>query len=251
MNKPEDAIEEFKRHGSERFYNTCGVKHVKTAVVRDFCHRCNELKMTLIDTVIRLVKSTGRPLPKLLDICSGPGSDLLKYKRHRLGFVAMVDSSKRNVDEMIERQRSISLPCKFEGHHLRVLKDEVPYEKEFFDIVACHFAITNFNSSKEDLTDFVTKCWTLLRKGGVLSLIMADSEFVRKNINSESQGIRYVGKDLKDHGCSVAFSLGNGMFFAEYFLPNNILEEIITSVGFKIQWKEVSNKCFLLYAQKI
>lgn len=252
MECPWESIETFRRYGSDSFYNRVSVKHVKNRYVQDFCRRCNELKMDMIDCVMNYVKTrNGRPCPKALDIGCGPGSDLLKYKRHRMSLLAMLDASEKNITQLQERLSQNRMTCKVEYNLLHVDREELPYPDLYFDCVFLHFCVSNFNKTEFDLVSFLTKIYHKLRPGGYVSLIMPDSDHIVRILNKRNHTMTYVGSDmLFEHGSVVAFSLGEGLFFAEYFIPNEILKKMSENVGFCIVFEKNENNCTMLCLRK-
>jgi hypothetical protein len=136
-----------------------------------------------------LYKNYTFPGASLLELCSGKGGDLNKWKKARLSRVDGYDIDQKSVQEAVARSNGDKNKC------FRVLDLGIPDANSIvksnapcngYDVSACQFAIHYFLRSKETFDNFIKILDENLKVGGYFITTFMDKAKVKQLLSGSS-----------------------------------------------------------------
>ena len=219
--------------------------------------------MAIADTLakIRQDKSSGKL--NILDLGSGKGGDLLKWKKGRVDHVVCADIASTSVEqsesrynEMTERNKRERFPEKlFTAEFYSAdctktrLKDKYKNPDIMFDLVSCQFVLHySFESYQQADMMLRNACESLKPGGYFIGTIPNCYELIKRLRNSESNSfgnevykINFRNEDkinLPLFGCQYDFFLEGVVDCPEFVVYLPLLEKMAAKYGMKLVMKK-------------
>lgn len=180
----------------------------------------------------------------LLDIGSGRGGDVGKWKKLRLGEVFTVEPSEENAKELERRANDVSLEIHIVKGEFQNLTTELPKD---VDVVTSFFSLTFFYSEEKKLDAFLNNVERSLKAGGYFIGITMDGKKVSDLfadqgtcvISNPAFSIACVslGEDKNPFGRTITITLNDPDSMVknqiEWLTDLDYLERSLTERGFE------------------
>jgi SAM-dependent methyltransferase len=210
-----------------------------------------------------LYKKYIKPKTKLLELCSGKGGDISKWKRCNVELVDGYDIDTSSVNECIKRNVSSTNPNKnYNFYQLDLYNPESKTvikgnRKDLYDNVCCHFAIHYFMKSSNTLSNFIDILDTNLADNGYfvttfmdnkqLDIVMANTDSILAECNNEI--LYYFDKKNVNDGLYgnelTVYLNGNnilGKGSNEYVINTELFIQYMNSRGYQLVESKLFNE---------
>lgn len=200
---------------------------------------CNYVKRDLLS------KCKSQPNTFLLDLCSGRGGDMFKWKDLGIGVVVGLDSDPKSTKEAIRRylvNKTKLYGTKIRFHTVDVTNKEMVRKilakngSRRPSIVSCMFALHYFCASQESLDLFLSIVSQNLQPGGLFVGVCPDKEYIVRmlegslevpNVSASSVGVGKYVFSISDPSCTDYFSFRGGSL--EYLVDRDLLVGVAKS----------------------
>ncbi len=118
----------------------------------------------------------------LLDIGSGRGGDLAKWKKLNIGEVYIVEPDKEVIEEIKRRNNNINADIEIINKGFEDVREEIPRQ---VDNIAAFFSLTFFGKDEQMFENLINNINQNLKPGGYLIGIVLDGEKVHKLVSEK------------------------------------------------------------------
>ena len=233
--------------------NPITIQNMKAGVPM-FCGRQfhNKIKDGLIEKYSRN--------KKVLDIGSGAGGDIQKYKKHRASTVIGIDIVDVQYPHDTRYMRFYKVPQnQADSYNITTIIKNDPVKK--FDVINCHFAVHYFFKSNATLANFVSNLKSTLNKDGLVVLTCVDGfkliQFMNGKRTFENSVVKISLPQAPTSqltGNKVGILLKGTKYFNttsnEYLIPTNLFINYMASNGFSLIEKQNFSHYCNLYKQQ-
>lgn len=197
---------------------------------------------------------------KVLDIGSGAGGDIQKYKKHRASTVVGVDIVEVQYPHDTRYMRFYKVPeNQADSYTITTIIKNDPVKK--FDVINCHFAVHYFFKSNATLANFVSNLKSTLNKEGLVVLTCIDGfkliQFMNGKRTFENSVVKISLPQASVSqltGNKVSILLKGTKYFNttsnEYIVPTNLFINYMASNGFSLIEKQNFSHYCSLYKQQ-
>lgn len=188
---------------------------------------------------------------RILDLCSGKGGDLHKWKHLCPSVVVFMDFSCKSVDHCRQRLQSANTPyrwfCIVEDACLPRAKSLLSVHAPF-DLVSCQFALQYAFETKERATQIMRNiAESLWHRGGRFVCIVPDGEYIMNlqwaygnEFGNSMYRIRFLQNErrnilARDFGEAYMFDLNGAIVDCpEFLVLPHVFHKLAASVGLRV-----------------
>ncbi|XP_065827685.1 mRNA cap guanine-N7 methyltransferase-like [Oscarella lobularis] len=186
----------------------------------------NWVKSVLINAVLNRLPSN----PYVLDLCCGKGGDLLKWRKGRVGYLAMADIAKTSVEQAEARMESkgVRIPSQFivadcSRTRLADLYEDATVREQGFHLSSCQFSFHYGFESEEQALMMIRNACERVRPGGYFIGTIPNAQEIVYRLR-KSKDLKF-GNDLYHISADSELNLDEvPLFGAKYHFH---LEEVV------------------------
>ncbi|HEY9703600.1 MAG TPA: methyltransferase domain-containing protein [Allocoleopsis sp.] len=190
----------------------------------------NSIKKLFLDKYIIKPKSS------LLDLASGKGGDLQKWKQNKnITKVIGYDFNEESVKEAIRRKKEINIRKNIKFYVKNLAKEQVKCEHPF-DAITIHFAFHYFFKNYNSLKNILTTIDSCSNTGTILMITMLDGDKL-KNIKTDNYYIKLNKIGSKIYGNEVEVYIKGSVLDKpeiEYLVKPDTLVSKLSKVSFEL-----------------
>ncbi|KAI0241378.1 mRNA cap guanine-N7 methyltransferase [Lamellibrachia satsuma] len=225
----------------------------------------NWIKSMAINDTISRIRKIMKPESDLsvLDLCSGKGGDLLKWRKGQIDRLVCTDIASTSVEqsearykEMLDRAKHERRPVKvFKADFITAdctkqrLRDMYPDPETTFDLVSCQFSFHYGFESHQQAKQMIQNACECLRPGGYFLGTTPDSNELVKRLRASDDmsfgnEVYSVGFETEDKtqlplfGAKYNFHLEGVVDCPEFLVHFPLVEKMAAEYGMKLVYKK-------------
>ena len=184
-----------------------------------------------------LVKYTKDLTLNLLDLATGKGGDLPKWKINKyIKYIMGFDINEESIKEAKKRLKILNIKNKKIIFKVKDLSKDILHCPFKYDIITSHFAFHYFFKNYNSLQTILKSINNCSKSGTILILSLFDGSKI-KNINNENYSVKILDSDKKNYGKRVEVFIKDSVLNIpeiEYIVQPQFLINKLKSINFEL-----------------